>query len=114
MLTAKELTIGKQYEINALKSRRLQFRARKDQDDDIKTKAVKRENKQRQTERARNLLETNRQQMISQLKARAELKETLVQSQREMQLTHQSLRKELNQLQREKLVEKLLIEKRLD
>lgn len=42
MLEARELTIGKQYEIHALKSRRLQFRARKDLEDDIKTKTVKR------------------------------------------------------------------------
>jgi hypothetical protein len=60
MLEEKELSIGKKYETHALKSRRLQFRVRKDLEDDIKTKTVKRENMQRQTERARNLLETNR------------------------------------------------------
>lgn len=65
MLEARELMIGKQYEIHALKSRKLQFRARKKEEEYIKAKTVRRENDQRKTERARNLLETNRQQKIS-------------------------------------------------
>lgn len=73
------LKIGYRYEKHALRSRKLQYRARKEQEDTIASKIARRANMESRTEQARVLLEADRQKMITHIKVRAAQKETVVQ-----------------------------------